>query len=54
MLDLNNLITEKRNPDTWELDEMTPFEIARIMNREDQKVVEGVQRVLPEVARAIE
>lgn len=33
---------------------MTPFEIARIMNREDQKVVEGVQRVLPEVARAIE
>ena len=49
MLDLSKLTTESRNPDTMALDEMTPLEIARTMNQEDEKVVKAVKEVLPMV-----
>lgn len=54
MIDLSKLTTELRNPNTMHLDEMTPFEIAEAMNREDANVVKAVNKVLPEVAIAIE
>lgn len=54
MLDLSKLTTESRNPDTMALDEMTPLEIARTMNQEDEKVVKAVKEVLPEIATAIQ
>lgn len=54
MIDLSKLTTESRNPDTMKLDEMTPLEIARIMNREDAKAVKAVEEVLPEIATAIQ
>lgn len=54
MLELNKLTTETRNPDTVNLDTMTPFEIASVMNREDERVVRGVREVLPAVAQAID
>lgn len=53
MIDLSKLTTEARNPDTMELDKMTPLEIAETMNREDGKVVEAVRGVLPQIAQAI-
>ena len=52
MLELNKLTTA-RNPGTAGLDTMTPLEIATVMNREDEQVVAGVRKVLPEVAAAI-
>ena len=36
------------------LDQMTPLELVETMNREDQKVIEAVNKVLPEVANVIE
>lgn len=54
MIDLSKLTTELRNPDTMNLDTMTPLEIARIMNQEDQKVITAIEEVLPQVATAIE
>jgi len=33
---------------------MTPLELVETMNREDQKVIEAVNKVLPEVAKVIE
>lgn len=54
MIDLSKLTTELRNPDTMNLDKMTPFEIARVMNQEDQKVITAIEEVLPQVATAIE
>lgn len=54
MIDLTRLTTEKRNPDTMNLDSMTPKEFVEVMNREDAKVIEAVNKVLPEVARVIE
>jgi N-acetylmuramic acid 6-phosphate etherase len=54
MIDLSKLTTELRNPDTMNLDKMTPFEIAQVMNQEDQKVIKAIEEVLPQVATAIE
>lgn len=54
MIDLTKLTTERRNPDTMNLDSMTPMEFVEVMNREDAKVIQAVNRVLPEVAQVIE
>lgn len=54
MIDLSVLTTESRNPDTIKLDQMTPFEIASAMNREDEKAVRAVREVLPQIGEAIE
>lgn len=52
-LNLSDLTTEKRNPDTMNLDEMTVEEIVAVMNNEDCKVVETVRKVLPQVSKII-
>ena len=54
MLDLGRLSTEMRNPDTMDLDKMTPLEIVEVMNREDARAVVSITEVLPQVAQAIE
>lgn len=54
MIDLSKFTTEKRNPNTMNLDEMSPLEIVQTMNAEDSNVVNAVKDVLPEVAKAIE
>lgn len=53
-LNLSDLTTEKRNPDTMNLDEMTIEEIVAVMNNEDRKVVEIVRKVLPQVSQIIQ
>ena len=51
---LQSLDSEKVNAASVALDTLSPLEIATLMNREDQKVALAVQKVLPDVARAIE
>lgn len=51
---MDHLITEQNNPDSRAIDEMDPLQIARLMNREDLKVVAAVEKVLPAIAQAIE
>lgn len=53
MIDLTGLSTETRNQNTMNLDEMTPLEIAQVMNSEDARIAEAVKKVLPEVAQTI-
>ena len=53
-MDLNNMMTETRNPDTMHLDEMSALEIVTAMNREDRKVPEGIEPVLPQIAAVVE
>lgn len=52
-INLTALTTEKRNPETMNLDEMKPGEIITIMNREDRKAVDAVEHVLPQVEKVI-
>lgn len=51
---IEHLVTEKPNPNTLHLDELSPLEIIRIMNDEDQKVALAVNEELPKIAQAIE
>lgn len=52
--DMDHLTTEQNNPESVAVDQMDPIQIAMLMNREDLKVVAAVERVLPDIARAIE
>lgn len=53
-MDLNKMMTETRNPDTMDLDEMSALEIVTAMNREDRKVPEGIEPALPQIAATVE
>lgn len=53
-LDLDRISTERRNPNTMNLDMMSPLELVSAMNREDAKVPEAITPVLPEISRCVE
>lgn len=53
-VNLEELITEQRNSRSMNLDLLSPYEIAKLMNEEDQYVLNAVESVLPEIARVIE
>lgn len=54
MAELETLVSEARNPDTVEIDLMSTREILASMNREDRKAPEAVEKVLPEIAQAVD
>jgi N-acetylmuramic acid 6-phosphate etherase len=54
MTNIEKLTTEARNPKTYNLDEMSPLEIVRVMNEEDENVVKAVSDELENIARVIE
>jgi N-acetylmuramic acid 6-phosphate etherase len=51
---LDNLISEGRNPNTMELDKLSTFELLTVINQEDQKVAEAVAKVLPQITKAVD
>lgn len=51
---LENLITEKRNKKTENLDQLKLIEILEIMNEEDKKVPEAIKKELDKIEEAIE
>ena len=54
MLDLNRIATEQRNPDTLDIDRVSTLDMVREINREDARVAQAVEKVLPKVAEAID
>lgn len=52
-LNLKNMSTETRNPNTMQLDTMTPLEIVTVMNSEDTKVPEAIRPALPQIAQCV-
>ncbi|MEO6725952.1 MAG: N-acetylmuramic acid 6-phosphate etherase [Blastocatellia bacterium] len=46
--------TEQTNPNTTEIDRLPTLDALRIFNREDRKVAEAVEKVLPDIARAVD
>ncbi len=53
-INLDKMTTETRNPDTMELDRMSPLEVVTAMNREDAKVPSAIAPVLPKIANVVE
>jgi N-acetylmuramic acid 6-phosphate etherase len=51
---LRERITERPNPASESLDTKSTREILRIINREDDRVVPAVRKVLPQIARAVD
>lgn len=52
-MDLTKMITETRNQNTMNLDQMTPLEIVTAMNHEDRNVPLAIEKVLPQVAELV-
>lgn len=52
--ELGYLTTEQINLNTMDIDQKTPLEIVKIMNEEDKKVAEAIEKELPNIARAVE
>ncbi len=46
--------TEQINPATSQIDRLTTLEALQVINSEDKKVAEAVEKVLPEVAKAVD
>lgn len=46
--------TEQINPNTAQIDQLPTLEALRVINAEDRKVAEAVERVLPAIARAVD
>ncbi|MGP6140453.1 MULTISPECIES: N-acetylmuramic acid 6-phosphate etherase [unclassified Jeotgalibaca] len=53
-MDLGKLTTERRNPQTMNLDKMTIPEMLELMNQEDAKVADAIKIALPEIGKAVE
>ena len=47
-------ITEQENPNTANIDQVSTLEVVRLINAEDKKVAFAIEKVLPEIAAAID
>jgi len=53
-LNLKKLTTESRNANTMDIDTVSTLEMVKMINNEDKKVAEAVERELPKIAEAID
>jgi N-acetylmuramic acid 6-phosphate etherase len=54
MAELEQLVSEARNPDTLQIDLMSTAEILSAMNKQDALVADAVRKVLPEIGAAVD
>jgi hypothetical protein len=54
MSELEQLISEERNPNTMEIDLLPIAEVLRVINREDRSVADAVGEVIAEIACAVD
>lgn len=53
-MNLEKLLTEARNPETENIDELASLEILQCINQEDKKVALAIELVLPQIAQAVD
>ncbi|WP_047045631.1 N-acetylmuramic acid 6-phosphate etherase [Vibrio mexicanus] len=51
---LSQLVSEGRNPDTMDIDLLPALDIVRKMNQQDALVPLAIEKVLPEIAKAVD
>ncbi len=51
---IKDLVTEGRNPDTFDIDSKSTLQILKSINREDKKVALAVEKELPNIAKAVD
>lgn len=52
--ELAGLVTESRNPETYDIDIMETEEIVRLINKEDHKVPQAIQKEIPYIVQAVD
>lgn len=50
----NLILTELRNPNTLDIDEVSTLEIVKKINEEDKKVAIAVEKTLPEISQTVD
>jgi N-acetylmuramic acid 6-phosphate etherase len=53
-MNLERLETERRNPDTQNLDMLSAYDLVSVIQREDAKVAAAVRQALPAIAAAVD
>jgi N-acetylmuramic acid 6-phosphate etherase len=53
-VNLNHILTEKRNPQTLNIDELSSLEIVKKINEEDHQVPHAINKVLPVIALLVD
>ena len=53
-MNLNHILTEKRNPQTLNIDELSSLEIVKKINEEDHQVPHAINQVLPVIALLVD
>ncbi|GKZ01652.1 N-acetylmuramic acid 6-phosphate etherase [Paraclostridium bifermentans] len=53
-LNLSKLTTESRNQNTLNIDKVSTLEMVKMINEEDKKVANAIERELPQIAEAID
>ncbi|MGL5577524.1 MAG: N-acetylmuramic acid 6-phosphate etherase, partial [Fusobacteriaceae bacterium] len=53
-IDLKSLVTETRNENSMNIDTLSTMEMAKIMNDEDKKVAQAIEKELPTIVQAID
>ncbi|HLH00790.1 MAG TPA: N-acetylmuramic acid 6-phosphate etherase [Bryobacteraceae bacterium] len=51
---LDRLLTEQVNPASRDIDTLSTSDMLRVINREDQKVADAVEREIPRIAEAVD
>jgi len=54
LLPIEERLTEKRNPNSMDIDRFSAEEIVRLMNEEDSKIAAAVAREIPAIAQAVD
>ena len=51
---MKNILTEKNNPNTRDIDLVSTADLVKKINNEDKKVAKAVEKALPEIAKAVD
>ena len=54
MANLSQLQTEQRNPNSMHIDRMSTLDMVSVINQEDHRVAEAVEKELPQIAQAVD
>ncbi|WP_108669705.1 N-acetylmuramic acid 6-phosphate etherase [Peribacillus acanthi] len=53
-MNLQNILTEKRNPRTFNIDTLSSLDILSVINQEDHLVPQAVEKILPQIAQMVD
>ncbi|WGE89234.1 N-acetylmuramic acid 6-phosphate etherase [Actinobacillus arthritidis] len=51
---LSKMLTEQRNPNSMNIDQLSALELVKVINHEDKQVPLAVEKCLPKIAQAVE